>query len=95
MNSAPAAVAFRATIQLDGPTASACGVALDAEPRAVMVPPDFVDALAGDGEAARYFADLSSANQRRVVRAIERSRTHETRRRRIANAVSTLRAGCV
>ena len=60
-----------------------------------MVPPDLVDALAGDGEAGWRFADLSASDQRRIVRAIERARTGELRRRRIDATVETLRAGWI
>lgn len=65
------------------------------EPHVVTVPPDLVDVLAGDGEAGRRFADLPSSDQRRLVRAIERARTAESRRRRIAGTVETLRAGWI
>jgi uncharacterized protein YdeI (YjbR/CyaY-like superfamily) len=68
-------------------------LAVDTEPRVVTVPPDLVDALAGDGPAGRCFADLSYSNQRRLVLAIEGAKTAETRRRRIARTVETLRAG--
>ncbi len=155
MNLAPTAVAFRATIQLGGKTATgievpdvvvaalgssrrpavhatiaghtyrtsvasmrgrfmlpisaavraAAGLAagdevdveleLDTEPRAVAIPPDLVDALSCHGAAGRRFADLSYSNQRRFVLGIEGAKTGETRRRRIAKTVETLRADLI
>lgn len=77
------------------PSTKDAPVELEPEPRIVIVPPDLVDALAGDGEAGWRFADLSCAGQRRLVRAIERAATAETRRRRIARTVATLRAGWI
>ena len=93
MNSAPTAVAFRATTRLGGRTASRREVPEHAQPRAVRIAPDLVDALAGDGEAGWRFADLPSAEQRRLARSVEAAPTADTRRRRIAMTVETLRAG--
>jgi hypothetical protein len=66
---------------------------LDSEPRVVEVPPDFAEALGRDGEAARIFEALAYSHKQRHVLAIEDAKTDETRRRRIAKAVETLRAG--
>jgi len=66
---------------------------LDAEPRAVTVPPDFAEALAHDAEAQRAFAKLAYSHQLRHVLAIEDAKTPDTRQRRIDKALSTLRAG--
>jgi hypothetical protein len=66
---------------------------LDTEPRAVSVPPDFADALDRDVDARQFFDGLSYSNKRRFVLSIEGAKTAETRRRRIVNAVSTLREG--
>ncbi len=97
MNSAPTAVAFRAAIQLGGTRAPGlrdpADVELDAERRGLEVPPDLVDALADDGEAGWRFADASYDDQRRLVRSIARTTTGDTRRRRIATTVETLRMG--
>jgi hypothetical protein len=68
---------------------------LDTEPREVTVPPDFMDALDGDADAKRFFDGLSYSNQRRFVLSVEEAKTAETRQRRIAKAVSTLREGRV
>jgi uncharacterized protein YdeI (YjbR/CyaY-like superfamily) len=66
---------------------------LDTEPRVVEVPPDFAEALGRDGEAAGVFEALSYSHKQRHVLAIEGAKTAETRQRRIAKAVETLRAG--
>ncbi len=89
MNPAPTAVAFRATIHHGDQTAAR----FEVPEVPVTLAPDVIDALAGDGEAGWRFADLSDAEQRRWVLAIDRARTRETRRRRIDRTVATLRAG--
>jgi hypothetical protein len=66
-------------------------IELDTEPREVTLPPDFKRALARDASAKRYFHGLSYSNKRRFVIPIEGAKTAETRQRRIAKAVSTLR----
>jgi hypothetical protein len=66
---------------------------LDTEPRVVEVPPDLADALSHDAEAAGVFEALAYSHRQRHVLAIEGAKTAETRRRRIAKAVETLRAG--
>ena len=68
-------------------------VKLDVEPREVIVPPDFADALDRDPDARRFFDGLSYSNRRRFVLSIEDAKTAETRQRRIAKAVDTLREG--
>ncbi len=65
----------------------------DAQPREVTVPADFVEALDGDAEARGFFEGLSYSNRLRHVLAIEQAKTAETRRRRIAKAVDSLREG--
>lgn len=68
-------------------------VELDAEPRELTVPPDFTEALDDDPTASKFFEGLSYSNRRRFVLSIEAAKTPETRQRRIAKAVSTLREG--
>ncbi len=68
-------------------------VELDKEPREVNVPPDLQEALDRDADAKRFFDGLSSSNKQRVVLSIEGAKTTETRLRRIAKAVETLREG--
>ena len=65
----------------------------DTQPREVSVPPDFQEALDRDADARRFFDGLSSSNKQRVVLSIEGAKTAETRLRRIAKAVGTLREG--
>ncbi len=68
-------------------------IALDIEPREVAVPPDFAEVLDGDTDARRFFDGLSYSNKRRLVISIEDAGTAETRQRRVAKAVATLREG--
>ena len=69
------------------------GIEADTQPREVGVPPDFLEALDRDPDARRFFDGLSYSNKQRVVLSIEGARTDETRQRRIAKAVGTLREG--
>ena len=66
---------------------------LDTEPREVVVPPDFAEALDADPDARRFFDGLSYSNKRRFVLSIEDAKTVETRQRRIAGAVRRLQEG--
>lgn len=68
-------------------------VELDTEPREVRVPPDFAAALAGDADAKRFFEGLSYTNKRRFVLSVEEAKTAETRQKRIAKAIGSLREG--
>ena len=68
-------------------------VELDTATREVTVPADFARALSGDPAARRFFDGLSFSNKQRIVISIEAAKTPETRERRIAKAVSSLRAG--
>jgi bifunctional DNA-binding transcriptional regulator/antitoxin component of YhaV-PrlF toxin-antitoxin module len=68
-------------------------IELDTEPREVTVPPDFAAALDRDADAKRSFDGLSYSNKRRYVLSIEEAKTEETRQRRIAKAIDTLRVG--
>jgi hypothetical protein len=70
-------------------------IELDTALREVAVPADFAAALAADAEAGQFLAGLSYSNQRRFVLSIEAAKTAETRQRRIAKAVATLREGQV
>jgi hypothetical protein len=66
---------------------------LDTQPREVTVPRDFADALDREAEAKRSFDGLFDSNRLRHVLSIEDAKTPETRERRIAKSVSTLREG--
>jgi uncharacterized protein YdeI (YjbR/CyaY-like superfamily) len=66
-------------------------VELDTAPREVTVPADFARALSRDAAAKRFFEGLSFSNKQRIVISIEAAKTPETRERRIAKAVISLR----
>ena len=69
------------------------GVELDTAPREVTVPADFSRALAREAAAKRFFEGLSFSNKQRIVIAIEAAKAPETRQRRIAKWVGSLREG--
>jgi Bacteriocin-protection, YdeI or OmpD-Associated/Domain of unknown function (DUF1905) len=64
---------------------------LDTAPREVAVPADLAEALEGDPDARKRFDSLSNSHKRAHVLAVEGAKTAETRQRRIARAISTLR----
>lgn len=64
---------------------------LDTEPREVTVPADLAEALNRDPAVRRRFDALSYSGRRRHVLAVEDAKTPETRQRRIAKAVDSLR----
>jgi uncharacterized protein YdeI (YjbR/CyaY-like superfamily) len=66
---------------------------LDTAPREVTVPDDFANALEADPAAERTFDGLSYSNKNWHVLSIEGASTPETRQRRIAKSVDTLREG--
>jgi hypothetical protein len=68
-------------------------IELDTEPREVAPPPDFIEALQHHADAKRFFDGLSFSNKRRFVLSIEEAKSPETRQKRIAKAVETLREG--
>ena len=68
-------------------------VELDTEPREVTIPADLTAALDGDAGAREAFERLSYSHRRRHVMAIEEAKTAETRQRRVAKALETLRDG--
>jgi uncharacterized protein YdeI (YjbR/CyaY-like superfamily) len=68
-------------------------IKLDTEPREVTVPPDLADALSRDPDAEQFFDGLSYSQKQWHVLAVEAAKTTQTRQRRIAKALSTLREG--
>ncbi|MBB6733224.1 YdeI/OmpD-associated family protein [Cohnella zeiphila] len=66
---------------------------LDTEPRELVLPDDFKQALAQDAAAERFFEGLSYSNKRRLVLPIEGAKAAETRQRRIEKTVGLLREG--
>jgi hypothetical protein len=68
---------------------------LDTAPREVTLPSDFQKVLNKDAQAKQFFAGLSYSKKKALVSPIEQAKTPETRQRRIAKALSTLREGNV
>jgi hypothetical protein len=68
-------------------------IEVDAQPREVVLPEDFIKALEPEKAAHRFFNGLSYSERRWFVLGIEDAKTAETRQRRIAKAVERLRAG--
>ena len=66
---------------------------LDTAPREVEVPHDYAAALDGEPKARQMFDSLSYSNQRWHVLQVTGAKTDETRQRRIAKSVDTLKAG--
>jgi hypothetical protein len=66
-------------------------VALDVEPRVVVEPKDFADALDADPHARSAYDRLSYSHKREHVRAVESAKKPETRVRRIESAIASLR----
>lgn len=68
-------------------------IALDTEPREIVVPEDLAAALAEDPAAGETFAGLSFSHRREYVLWIEEAKRPETRERRVADTVQRLRSG--
>ncbi|MFF2045575.1 YdeI/OmpD-associated family protein [Kitasatospora sp. NPDC058170] len=66
-------------------------VELDTEPRVVVEPPDFAQALDADPAARAAYDRLAYGHKREHVRAVESAKKPETRRRRIEKAIAALR----
>ncbi|MDR7274367.1 YdeI/OmpD-associated family protein [Catenuloplanes atrovinosus] len=67
-------------------------VELDSVPREVEVPDDLAAALAGAPDARAAFEALSYSRKRALVLPIMDAKTAETRARRVAKTIDTLRA---
>lgn len=65
---------------------------LDTAPRVIDPPPDLAAALRHDRLAAAAWKLLSYTNQREIARSLEEAKKPETRRRRLASALSQLHA---
>jgi hypothetical protein len=68
-------------------------IELDTAPREVTVPDDFAKALAAEPAARATFDALSNSNKGWHVSSITGAKTDETRQRRIAKSIATLREG--
>lgn len=66
---------------------------LDTAPREVEVPDDFAAALDAEPAARRTFDGLSNSNRKWHVLQVTGAKSDETRARRIAKSVATLRDG--
>jgi hypothetical protein len=66
---------------------------LDTQPRELAVPADLAKALGPFPEARKFFDSLSFSVRQWHVLSIEGAKTAETRERRIAKSVATLREG--
>ena len=66
---------------------------LDTAPREVVVPDDFAAAIDAEPAARETFVGLSYSNRSWHVLQINGAKTDETRQRRIAKSVATLREG--
>ncbi|MGW4720213.1 YdeI/OmpD-associated family protein [Nocardia sp. NPDC004260] len=65
-------------------------VELDTQPRVVVEPPDFAEALDADPVARAAYDDLAYSRKREHVHAIESAKKPDTRQRRIEKAIATL-----
>ena len=68
-------------------------IELDTAPRVVAVPDDFAAALDAEPKARATFDKLSNSNKGWHVSQVTGAKTDETRQRRIAKSVDTLREG--
>ena len=68
-------------------------IELDTAPRVVSVPADFAAALDAEPDARHTFDGLSNSNKGWHVLQVEGAKSDETRQRRIAKSVATLREG--
>jgi hypothetical protein len=68
-------------------------IELDSAPREIDVPADFAAALDAEPSARRMFDGLSYSNRGWHVLQVNGAKTDETRQRRIAKSVATLKEG--
>jgi len=68
-------------------------IELDTEPREVNVPADLAAALDHEPDARQAFDRMPYSHRLRYVTVIEDAKTPETRQRRIAKTISSLREG--
>ncbi|HET9880058.1 MAG TPA: YdeI/OmpD-associated family protein [Candidatus Limnocylindria bacterium] len=68
-------------------------IELDTAPRTIDVPEDLAAALAADPQARATFDALSNSNKGWHVLQVTGAKTDETRQRRIAKSVASLREG--
>jgi Bacteriocin-protection, YdeI or OmpD-Associated/Domain of unknown function (DUF1905) len=83
----------RAGAGVDGGDEVEVDLELDSAPREVTVPPDLVAALDAEPAARATFDALSYSNKSWHVLQVTGAKTEETRQRRIARSVETLKQG--
>ncbi len=66
-------------------------MALDTAPRVIEPPADLAKALRRDKQAAAAWAKLSYTNKREIATSLEEAKKQETRERRLAAALASLR----
>lgn len=89
----PLSAERRAESGIKGGDAVEVELALDTQPRDVVIPEDLGAALAGDAGAKAFFETLSFSNKLRHVLSVTDAKTPETRAKRIDKAMDMLRAG--
>lgn len=67
-------------------------LALDTAPRTVELPKDLAKAIAGDKKATAAWTALSYTNQKEMALSIDGAKRPETRERRLAEALESLRS---
>ncbi len=67
-------------------------LALDTAPRTIEPPTDLARALSRDSKAAAAWEALSYTNKKEMARSLEEAKRPETRERRLAQALESLRA---
>ncbi len=85
--------ANRAAAGIDVGDSFAVELAVDTEPREVVVPDDLAAALAQDPAAGEAFATMSFTHRREYVRWVEEAKRPETRARRVAGTVERVGSG--
>jgi hypothetical protein len=65
---------------------------LDTTPRTVEMPADLAKAIARDEKAKAAWDSLSFTNKKEMARSLEEAKRPETRERRLAQAVASLKA---
>jgi hypothetical protein len=65
---------------------------LDTTPRVIEPPPDLARAIARDKKMAAAWDSLSFTNKKEMTRSLEEAKKPETRERRLAAAIATLRS---
>ena len=66
---------------------------LDTAPRTVELPSDLAKAIARDKKASSAWEALSYTNKKEMARSLEEAKRPETRERRLAQALESLRSG--